>query len=127
MDVKTSSCKRRSAGEIGEARGHRDGTGADVDLAHTGFGEREGQAGVELEHVVRDTRSDVSNLAEPLAAVVDDVEPDQVGDVVRAGFGRRKPLARNLQHRAALDGPVEPDDRATPRTLDLDHARGPAA
>ena len=76
---------------LGEAARDKDSPPLEIDLPHTLSYEREQQARFELEHVVRGVVRDLTNPAERPAALLDDLETDQVRDVegVLIGLGQR--------------------------------------
>ena len=56
----------------------------EIDLAYAGLDERERQPGIELEHVVRDARRDLGDAAERAAALLLDLEAEELESVVLA-------------------------------------------
>ena len=72
--------------------------------------ERQREARVELEDVVRHPGRHVLHGAEPTASLLLHFDADELEDVVAALFDGRKLVPRDVEHDAALDGAVEPDD-----------------
>jgi hypothetical protein len=73
-----------------ETTRHEDAARFEVDLEDAGVDEREREAGVELEDVVRDTRLNLGHVAEGAAALLLDREPGELERVVLVLFGRRQ-------------------------------------
>src|SRR2546430_502204 len=83
--VKTSSCtgeRPRLASRPGKAGSDRDTPGDKIDHAHTVLHHRQGDPGVELEHVVRHARHHVRHRPELVSAVLLDAQSDQLEHVV---------------------------------------------
>ena len=91
--MKTSSCKGGSVG-VGEAGRDKDTSSLEVDVAHTVADERQQQPAVELERVVGDAGHDLDDAAEATAALLDDLEADELEGVVLVLPGRRERLPR---------------------------------
>ena len=70
---------------------------------------RQGEPGVELEHVVRDARRDLLHRAEPASALLDHLEAAELEDVeaVRLRLGQSR--ARDGELGSPRRGRVEPD------------------
>ena len=79
-------------------------------------------AGVQLEHVVRGAGQHVSNDPDPHVVLVQDGEPDEIGDVVGVLRQGSERISAHGQLGASHDGPVELDRMAPaadlPRDLD---------
>ena len=88
-DVELQKALSRLVGLV-EAALDNDCARVKVDYAHAGRHERQQKSGVEHEHVVRDSRRDVRDPPQQVAAVLDDVEADELEDVVLALGGRRE-------------------------------------
>ena len=79
------------SGSVRETGGDVDCACAQVDLADALLVHGQEDPGVELEDVVRDARRDLLHRAEPAAALLDDLEADELEDVeaVVLGLGQR--------------------------------------
>src|SRR2546430_8485503 len=84
----------------------------EIDFAHAGLDEREGESGIEVEHVVRNAGRHLGDPAEHAAALLLDLETDELEGVVLALHRRRQRLARHGKVGAARRLAVEPDHRA---------------
>lgn len=104
-----------------EARSDNNPAPFEIDLAHAGLDEGQQEAGIQLDHVVRDPRRHIGDSPKR-PAFLDDFEPGEVGDVVGVSAGRRELGAGDLERRAPLDGMVEADDESPSRPLRLDNA-----
>ena len=94
---------------VRETRRHDDPPLHEVNIADAVLDEREQQPGVELERVVCDTGQDISDDTQPLAFRLDDLEPYEVGHVVRTLLGRRQLVTQHRQLGVARDCAVELD------------------
>src|SRR5262249_60718343 len=117
---------------VGEAARYDDFACREVDPADAVLHHRQGEARIELEHVVRDTRRDVGDAPERSAALLLDLEPDELEHVVRALRRVRERRRRNAQRRATRNRAVQADDPAAtdpprpghPRRLAVDPELG---
>src|SRR5262249_31361256 len=114
-DVELHGARRIRLPRVCETGCDEDAPELEVYVAYALLYHRQRDAGVELEDVVRDTRRDVGDAAEPPPAVLFHVEADELEDVVLVRPDRAERLLRHLERSPA----VEPDDRPAPRVLRL--------
>ena len=81
----------------------------EVDLEDALLDERQEQAGVELEGVVRGPGQHVVHQPEARPALLEHLEPEEIGDVERPVLELRRGLHAARRAGAALDRPVEAD------------------
>src|SRR2546429_9451220 len=99
----------------------------EIDFAHAGLDEREGESGIELEHVVRNAGRHLGDPAEHAAALLLDLETDELEGVVLALHRRRQRPARPGKAGAARRLAVDPDHRAAARAALRHHDLRPPA
>ena len=103
---------------------NKDSTCGEIDLPHARVDERQREARVELEDVVRRAGRDLGDAAQLLAALLLDLEADELERVVLA-LGRLGQLfALDLDRGAARNLAVEADHRPAAGSLRLDDLRG---
>ena len=102
---------------LGETTRHQDAAAFEVDLEDTLRDERQRVARVELEDVVRHPRGHVLHDTEPAAALLLNLDADELEDVVAHFLGRRKLIPRDGEDGASLDRAVEPDDNPAAGSL----------
>jgi hypothetical protein len=100
----------------GETTRHQDAAALEVDFEDTLRDERQRVTRVELEDVVRHPRGHVLHDTEPAAALLLNLDADELEDVV-ATFGGRKIIPRDGEDGAALDRAVEPNDNPAAGSL----------
>ncbi len=104
-------------------RRDHDPAGVELDGSHAVLDERQQEAGVELEHVVRDARYHPNDPAQQPARLDLDVEALELERVELALRKGRQLLGRQLEQGPAGHGPVQPDHRPAGGSLRLDHRR----
>ena len=92
--MKTS--RRKGGGQSGSENpaADKDTPRIEIDGQDTRLDQREQDAVAEVERVVRGAGEHVGDTPEAAPALLDDLEPDELEDVVLALLGRRQRLAR---------------------------------
>src|SRR5438874_1823134 len=92
-----------------------DPAAVEIDLPHAGLDKRQGRPRVELEHVVHDAGRDLRDPPEGAAALLFDLEADELEGVILALPGWRQLVLPNRELGTACDLPFEPDHGTTAR------------
>ena len=95
-----------------------DAASVEVDVAHTFLDERQQDAGVQLEHVVRGAGKDVADHSYEGTALIQHIQPHKVGDVVHVGGKLRQDVPPRMER---IDYEIVVDTDEPDRRLELLH------